>query len=85
MAAGRNDIKAEDMPLTKTDYPAYPGMATVQEPGSFKDVDFPRCASPVLDDSSFTEQTDSYREVTAFERFERPGLTRQACHSILAN
>lgn len=33
LAAGRKDIKAEDVPLTKAAYPAYPGMEAVREPG----------------------------------------------------
>lgn len=33
LAAGRKDIKAEDVPLTKAAYPAYPGTEAVREPG----------------------------------------------------
>ena len=37
IAAGRKeDVKAEDVPLTKGDYPTYPGMETVKEPGKLK-------------------------------------------------
>jgi hypothetical protein len=74
IAAGRKDVKAEDVPLTRADYPTYPGMETVQEPGRLKGVDFLRWVSLVLNDPSFTRQTDSYHEVTAFKRFERLGL-----------
>ena len=36
IAAGRKEEKAEDVPLTKGDYPTYPGMETVKEPGDSK-------------------------------------------------
>jgi len=74
IAAERKEVRAEDVPLTKADYPTYPGMETVREPGRLKGVDFLRWVSLVLNDPSFTKQTDSYREVTAFVRFERLGL-----------
>jgi len=74
IAAGRTDVRAEDVPMTKADYPTFPGMETVKEPGRLKGVDFLRWVSLVLNDSSFTKQTDSYHEVTAFKRFERLGL-----------
>ena len=74
VASGMKDVKAEDVPLTKGSYPAYPGMETVKEPGRLEGGDFLRWASLVLNDSSFTKQTDGYHEVTAFECFERLGL-----------
>jgi hypothetical protein len=74
IAAGRKDVRAEDVPMTKADYPTFPGMETVKEPGRLKGLDFLRWVSLVLNDSSFTKQTDSYHEVTAFKRFERLGL-----------
>jgi len=74
IAAGRKDVKAEDVPLTKGDYPTYPGMETVKEPGRLNGVEFLRWISLVLNDPSFTKQIDGYKEVTAFARFERLGL-----------
>lgn len=74
IAAGRMEVKAEDVPLTKGDYPTYPGMETVREPGRLKGVDFLRSVSLVLNDPTFTKQTDSHHEVSAFSRFERLGL-----------
>ena len=74
IAAGRKEVRAEDVPLTKADYPTYPGMEKVQEAGKLTGVDFLRWVSLVLNDPSFTKQTDSHREVTAFARFERLGL-----------
>jgi hypothetical protein len=74
IAAGRKEVRAEDVPLTKADYPTYPGMEKVREPGKLTGVDFLRWVSLVLNDPSFTKQTDSHREVTAFARFERLGL-----------
>ncbi len=73
-AAGRKDVKAEDVPLTKGDYPSYPGMETVKEPGRLKGVDFLRWVSLVLNDPSFTKQTDGHQEIEAFARLERLGL-----------
>ncbi len=74
IAAGRKDIKAEDVPLTKGSYPAYPGMERVREPGQLKGVDFLRWVSLILNDPSFTKQTDGHKEIEAFARFERLGL-----------
>ncbi len=74
IAAGRKEVRAEDVPLTKADYPTYPGMEKVREPGKLNGVDFLRWVSLVLNDPSFTKQTDSHREVTALARFERLGL-----------
>ena len=54
IAAGRKDVKAEDVPLNKGDYPTYPGMDMVREPGKLEGVDYLRWVSLVLNDSSFT-------------------------------
>ncbi len=74
IAAGRKDVKAEDVQLTKGEYPTYPGMETVKEPGRLKGVDFLRWVSLILNDTSFTKQTDGQKEIEAFARFERLGL-----------
>jgi hypothetical protein len=74
IAAGRKEVKAEDVPLTKGAYPIFPGMETVKEPGRLKGVDFLRWVSLILNDASFTKQTDGYQEIEAFARFERLGL-----------
>ncbi len=74
IAAGRKEVKAEDVPLTKGNYPTYAGMETVKEPGKLKGVEFLRWASLVLNDPTFTKQSDGYQEVTALNRFERLGL-----------
>jgi len=74
IAAGRKDVKAEDVPMTKGDYPTYPGMETVAEPGKLSGVDFLRWVSLVLNDPSFTKQTDGHKEISALARFERLGL-----------
>jgi hypothetical protein len=74
VAAGKKDVKAEDVPLTKGDYPAYPGMESVKEPGHLKGVDFLRWVSLVLNDPSFTKQTDGHAEIEALAKFERLGL-----------
>jgi hypothetical protein len=49
-------------------------METVKEPGRLKGVDFLRWASLVLNDTSFTEQTDGHKEIESFTKFERLGL-----------
>lgn len=74
IAAGRKKVRAEDVPLTKGNYPTYPGMDKVIEPGRLKGVDFLRWVSLVLNDPTFTKQTDGYQEIMAFSRFERLGL-----------
>jgi len=74
IAAGRKDVKAEDVPLTKGNYPAYPGMEKVKEPGKLEGVEFLRWVGLVLNDPSFTKQTDGHKEIEAFARFERLGL-----------
>ena len=73
-AAGRKPVRAEDVPLVKGVYPAYPGMETVREPGKLKGVDFLRWVGLVLNDKTFTKQDDGYQERNAFARFERLGL-----------
>lgn len=73
-AAGRKEVKAEEVPLTKGDYPTYPGMEAVKEPGRLKGMDFLRWVGLVLNDPSFTKQTDGHQEIEAFARFERLGL-----------
>jgi len=74
IAAGRKEVKAEDVPFTKANFPSYPGMETVREPGKLKGVEFLRWASLVMNDSSFTKQSDGHQEIMAFSRFERLGL-----------
>ena len=74
VAAGKKDVKAEDVPLTKGNYPTYPGMENVKEPGHLKGADFLHWVSLILNNSSFTKQTDGHAEVQAFAKFERLGL-----------
>jgi hypothetical protein len=74
IAAGKKEIKAEDVPLMRASYPTFPGMESVREPGRLKGTDFLRWVSLVLNDSSFTKQADGYKELVAFARFERLGL-----------
>ena len=71
VAAGKKDVRTEDVPLTKGNYPTYPGMENVKEPGHLKGVDFLRWVSLILNDSSFTKQTDGHAEVQALAKFER--------------
>ncbi|MEZ5276105.1 MAG: DUF1254 domain-containing protein [Opitutaceae bacterium] len=52
----------------------FAGMEKVRGPGKLTGVDYLRWVSLVLKDPSFTKQTGSLREVTAFARFERLGL-----------
>jgi hypothetical protein len=73
-AVGKKAVKAEDVPVTKGDYPTYPGMENVKEPGKLKGMEFLRWVSLVLNDPTFTKQEDGYAERTAFQRFERLGL-----------
>jgi hypothetical protein len=73
-AAGRKPVRAEDVPVAKGNYPTYPGMESVKEPGKLTGVDFLRWVSLVLNDESFTKQGDGYHERMAFERFEHIGL-----------
>lgn len=74
IAAGKVSVPAEKVPLTRADYPTYPGMQAVKEPGHLAGGEFLRWASLVLNDDSFTRQADGYRERLAFERFARLGL-----------
>jgi hypothetical protein len=74
IASGNKTVKAEDVPVMKGNYPAYPGMETVREPGHLQGLDFMRWASLVLNDRVFTKQADSHQELAAFSRFERLGL-----------
>lgn len=78
IAAGKATVKAEDVPVTRGEYPTYPGMETVKEPGHLGGVDFLRWASLVLNDASFTKQADGHQELAALERFARLGLKRGA-------
>ena len=73
-AAGRKSVKPEDVPLTKGSYPTYAGMDAVKEPGKLKGVEFLRWVNLVLNDPTFTKQTDSRAEIEAFARFARLGL-----------
>ena len=74
IAAGRKSVKPEDVPLTKGNYPKYPGMDAVKEPGRLKGTEFLRWVSLVLNDPTFTKQTDGHAEIEAFARFARLGL-----------
>lgn len=74
IAAGQKDVKPEDVPVRKGNYPTYPGMEAVKEPGKLKGVEFLRWASLVLNDPAFTKQSDGHKEMMAFARFERLGL-----------
>ena len=62
------------MPLSQPDYPTYPGMEEVTEPGRLAGVEFLRWVSLVLNDPSFTKQADGHKEIEALARFERLGL-----------
>lgn len=73
-AAGRKSIRADELPVIKGDYPTFPGMETVKEPGLIKGMEFLRWVSLVLNDKTFTKQVDGYQERNAFLRFERLGL-----------
>src|SRR5262245_31646307 len=73
-SAGRKNVRADDVPLVKGNYPAFSGMEAVEEPGKLKGTDFLRWVSLVLNDKSFTKQEDGYRERAAFARFEKLGL-----------
>ncbi len=74
IAAGRKSVKPEDVPLTKGNYPTYPGMDAVEKPGRLKGIEFLRWVSLVLNDPTFTKQTDGHAEIEAFARFARLGL-----------
>jgi hypothetical protein len=74
IAAGRKSVKADDVPVVKGNYPTYPGMDAVEEPGRLKGIEFLRWVSMVLNDPTFTKQTDSQAESEAFAGFARVGL-----------
>jgi hypothetical protein len=74
IAAGKKDVRAEDVPLTKAAYPSYPGMENVRVPGRLKGIDFLRWVSLILNDPSLTKQADGHKEIEAFSRFEWLGL-----------
>ena len=74
VAAGQKEVRAEDVPLTRGNYPTYPGMEAVKEPGKLSGIDFMRWVSLVLNDPVFTKQIDGHQEIMAFSRFERLGL-----------
>ena len=74
MTAGQKEVKADDVPITKGDYPTYPGMDTISEPGKLKGVDFLRWISLVINDPTFTKQPDNCKEDNAISSFERLGL-----------
>lgn len=74
IANGKKEVRPEDVPVTKGQYPTYPGMAQVSAPGRLRGTDFLRWVSLVLNDPSFTKQDDGYQERLAFERFARVGL-----------
>lgn len=74
IAAGKKSVKAEDVPFTRGNYPTYPGMDAVTEPGKLQGVEFLRWVSLVLNDPTFTKQTDGHAEIEAFARFARLGL-----------
>ena len=63
IAAGRKEVKAEDVPPTKAEYATYPGMEEVREPGKLTGVEFLRWVSLVLNDPSFTKQSDGHKEI----------------------
>jgi hypothetical protein len=74
IAAGKKEIRAEDVPLMRASYPTFPGMENMREPGRLKGTDFLRWVSLILNDPSFTKQADGHKEIAAFARFERLGL-----------
>ncbi|SNT40317.1 DUF1254 domain-containing protein [Tropicimonas sediminicola] len=76
IAAGRTDVRPDDVPETKADYPTYPGMETIVEPARLAGVDFLRWVGLVLADPTFTLQEDGHQEILALERFARLGLKR---------
>jgi hypothetical protein len=74
LAAGRKEVRADDVPVNIADYPTYPGMETVKEPGKLSGTDFLRWVGLVLNDPSFSKQVDGHKEIEAFKRFGRLGL-----------
>jgi hypothetical protein len=51
-------------------------MEDVKEPGKLAGSEFLRWVSLVLNDDSFTKQSDGHAEVMAFQRFARLGLEK---------
>ncbi|WP_448119583.1 DUF1254 domain-containing protein [Pseudomonas serbica] len=74
LAAGKKDVRAEDVVPGKADYPTYPGMEKVREPARLRGTEFLQWVSLILNDPSFTKQADGNKELQAFARFERLGL-----------
>jgi hypothetical protein len=74
LAAGQREVRAEDMPAVRGDYPVYPGMEAFRTAVQIKGVDFLRWVSLVLNDTSFTKKADSASEQRAFSDFARLGL-----------
>jgi hypothetical protein len=74
LAAGKKDVRAEDVLPGKADYPTYPGMENVREPGRLRGMEFLQWVSLILNDPSFTKQADGHKEIAALARFERLGL-----------
>ena len=74
IAAGKKDVKAEDVPVTKGSYPSYGLMESVKEPGQLQGLSFLHWVNLILNDKSFTKQKDGHKEIEAFARFERLGV-----------
>lgn len=74
LAAGKKEVRAEDVPLQRADYPTFPGMESVRAPGRLRGMELLRWVSLVMQDLTFTKQTDSYQEHQAFADFARIGL-----------
>lgn len=74
LAAGKREVRAEDVPVQKASYPVFAGMEAVREPGRLRGMDLLRWVSLVLEDPTFTKQADGFKEIQALARFERLGL-----------
>ena len=74
VAAGKKDVRAEDVPLTRGNYPSYPLMQSVKEPSQIKSLAFLHWVNIILNDPSFTKQADGHQELEAFAKFERLGI-----------
>ncbi|MNJ11494.1 hypothetical protein D3C77_56690 [compost metagenome] len=74
IAGGKQEARAEDLPLIPANYPTFAGMETVREPGRVKGTDFLRWVSLILNDPSFSKQADGHKELEAFARFAQLGL-----------
>ena len=46
IAAGQKDVRAEDVPVTSGNYPTYPGMEAVKEPGKLEGRGIPALGQP---------------------------------------